>query len=336
MPMKIYNCKNKVRINPVYALLIFFTLIPSLAWGGELLDRVVAVVNDEVITLSELNQEAAPFLDQIKNEVPDSRQENQMSQARKEVLEKMIDQELIRQEAANEHIRVTEEEVDQTLARIAQDNNTTVENIRKKLQASGASLENYRENIRMQILRSRLVGRNIRAKTVVSDEQIKDYYENTYGRDYDKEGYHLLQFGAGWDDKGRHETKRDAWKQAKEMRKRIADGADFSDIIREYSDLPSASEGGDIGVFKKNELAPYMQRAIKDLQPGELSPVIETGVGYQFFLLLGSKTGDVSQKAPLNMVRENIREKLYKKSLEKRFAKWTKELREKAYIERML
>ncbi|MFO7760008.1 MAG: SurA N-terminal domain-containing protein [Desulfobia sp.] len=328
--------RNQVKVRHIIIFFIISMVIPGFVWGGKLVDRIVAVVNTEAITLSELNQEAAPFLNRIRKEVPDSRQESQIKQAKQEVLEKMIDQELIRQEAENEHISVSDEEVDTTLARIAESNNRTVEEIENELRSSGASLEDYRENIRLQILRSKLVGQKIRAKTVVTDEQIEDYYQKIYGNSYNKEGYHLLQFAAGWDSKGRHESREEARKYAEKMRRKIKNGANFSEITREHSDLPSASEGGDIGVFGKNELAPYMWQSIKELQPGELSPVIETGSGFQFFLLLGSKNGNVSQKAPLKMVRQSIREKLYRKSLEKRFENWTKELQEKAYIKKML
>ncbi len=334
MRIRRYLAGNTVRSYIILFIIVF--LIPINAQSGRLLDRVVAVVNDEVITLSELNQEAAPFLKQVRERVPQARQANQENQVRQEVLEKMIDQELIRQAAAREHISVNDEEIDATLARIAASNDTTVEEIKRQLEDSGASLENYRENIRMQILRSKLIGRNIRAKTVVSDEQIKDFYENTYARDYQKEGYHLMQFGAGWNGKGRHESKREAWKSAKTMRTRIQNGENFAEIARQHSDLPSASEGGDIGIFKKDELAPYMRKAVKDLQPGELSPIIETRSGFQFFLLLGSREGGTTLKAPLKVVRENIREKLYRQSLESRFEKWTKELREEAYIKKLL
>lgn len=333
-------CKFGNRIIALNAIIIFFialfTAIPGLAKEGKLLDRVVAVVNTEVITLSELDQEAAPFINQRTREVPDSVPEEQLKQVREKVLAKMIDHELIRQKAEEENIRISKKEIDKALARIAENNDASVEEVKKQLQSSGASIHNYRENIRMQILRSRLINRKIRGKIVISDEEVKDYYRNNYNKKDNKDGYHLLQFAAGWDNQGRHESKKEAGKFADKMRKKVENGADFSEIARQYSDSPSSSDGGDIGTFKKDELASYMRQAIEDLEPGELSPVIETRSGFQFFLFLGGKKGNTTQKTPLEVVQEDIRKKLYNKSLEERFEKWTKELREKAYIEKML
>ncbi|MFP3983198.1 MAG: SurA N-terminal domain-containing protein [Desulfurivibrionaceae bacterium] len=334
--MKIYKFGKRITAINIIALIALFTATTGLTREGKLLDRVVAVVNTEVITLSELDKEAAPFLNQIKGDVSDSGFKNQLNQIRQKVLKKMIDHELIRQEAEDENIRVSKEEVNQALARIAESNNASIEEIKDELRSSGASLDNYRKNIRMQILRSRLINRNIRGKIVISDEQIEDYYRNNYNKKSNKDGYHLLQFAAGWGEGGRHESKKEARKFAEKMREKIDNGAGFSEIARQYSDLPSSSEGGDIGFFKKNELAPYMWEAIKDLEPGELSPVMETRSGFQFFLFLGGKKDNTTQETPLEVVREDIRKKLYDKSLEKRFEKWTKELREKAYIEKML
>jgi len=114
------------------------------------------------------------------------------------------------------------------------------------------------------------------------------------------------------------------------------DDAFVRDIKEEYSDLPSASDGGDIGVFAEEELAPYMWEAIKNLKPGEVSEVIATPAGFQFFKLLSSKHGNVIIQAPLDSVREEIRTQLYDEELEEKFNEWVKQLREQAYIEELL
>ncbi|MEJ2136179.1 MAG: peptidylprolyl isomerase, partial [Desulfofustis sp.] len=101
---------------------------------------------------------------------------------------------------------------------------------------------------------------------------------------------------------------------------------------RKFSDLPSAAEGGDIGVFEESEMASYMRSAVTSLNPGEVSAIIETPVGFQFFKLLSSKEGGIVTLAPYAQVKEEIRETLYNQELRKEFEEWIEEIRSEAYI----
>ena len=124
--------------------------------------------------------------------------------------------------------------------------------------------------------------------------------------------------------------------RALQLRDMVLNGSNFNELAKEYSDLPSAADGGDIGVFAKEELADYMWEAIKDLKPGETSEIILTPSGYQFFKLLTSKKGNILSQAPLESVSEEIRAKLYDQELDKRFDTWVEQLREHSYIEELL
>jgi len=109
-------------------------------------------------------------------------------------------------------------------------------------------------------------------------------------------------------------------------------GSDFSELARKFSDLPSKAEGGDIGVFEEVEMASYMRGAVTSLNPGQVSDIIETPVGYQFFKLLSSKEGGIVTIAPYSEVKEEIREKLYDQELRKEFEEWIEDIRSEAYI----
>ncbi|RZW20584.1 MAG: hypothetical protein EX260_06565 [Desulfobulbaceae bacterium] len=128
------------------------------------------------------------------------------------------------------------------------------------------------------------------------------------------------------------ERKLSALQRAERVHKLAQSGSDFKELARKFSDLPSAAEGGDIGVFEEDEMASYMRGAVISLNPGQISAIIETPVGYQFFKLLSSKQGGIVTIAPYSEVKEEIREKLYDQELRKEFKEWIEQIRGEAYI----
>ena len=109
-------------------------------------------------------------------------------------------------------------------------------------------------------------------------------------------------------------------------------GDDFGELARQHSDLPSASDGGDLGVFQLNEMALFMRDAVRNLKPGKISEIVQTDSDYQFFKLVSSQEGQIVAKVPYASAKEEIREKLYQEEMELRYKSWFQELRDKAYI----
>lgn len=327
---------GEIRLTAALFFLFAGLAVSTAALAGELVDRVVAVVNDDVITLSELEEEAAPAFARIRAEAPPEEVDAAISKARLELLRSMIDHRLLLQRAAKRQIEVSDAELNAAIDRIMEQNNLTVEQFREQLATMGVSEEKYRASLRDQILRSRLLSFEIRSKVVITNEQIEAYYREKYMQGNAEEGYHILQFGSGWAETGRSASKEEALKRAEQLREMVMAGENFNEIAKNYSDLPSGVDGGDIGTFKKNELADYMWQAIKDLHPGEVSPVIETPVGFQFFKLLSQSSDGVIAQAPLENVREEIKATLYDQELKKKFEYWVKELRENSYVKELL
>jgi peptidyl-prolyl cis-trans isomerase SurA len=319
-------------------LIIFSSLFifSNTAYTGNVVDRIVAVVNDDVITLSEVNEEGEGMFRRIQKEAPPEQVDEARKQAKKQILSGLIDQLLISQRAKQRSVEVGPSEIDAAIDNILTRNNTTVEQFRHELEKMGTNEKSYRKNLRNQILRSKLISYEIRSKIVITDHQIQDYYQKSYSSMKTDEGYHLLQFGSGWAEKGRSGSSEEAHMRTIQLRDMVLNGSNFNELAKEYSDLPSGADGGDIGVFAKDELADYMWDAIKTLHPGETSDIILTPSGYQFFKLLSSKKGNVVTQAPLESVSEEIRAKLYDQELEKKFDNWVKQLREHSYVEELL
>ena len=329
------------RLPLILGSFLFFFLVTAHCFGEHLLDRVVAVVNSDVITLSELDRTGREYFERVKAKTPETEIDRALEKAREEVLSSLIDKTIVRQQAEHLSITVTEEELDAAIDQILARNKATIEDFRKELAAMNIPEQEYRENIRDQILQSKLISFEVRSRIVVIEDDIRNYYQKEYTQEKGEGGYHILQMGFTWRntitlEEAGYDTKEEAREKAEEVRARVIGGESFNGLAKSYSNLPSAADGGDIGLFKKDEMADYMKDVILKMQPGEISQIIETGNTFQFFKLLSVRDGDIVVKAPYESVREEIRDILYRQEMEEQYKIWVKGLREKAYIKSML
>ncbi len=308
---------------------------------AELIDRVVAVVNDDVITLSEVNEEGKAFFQKIIEQAPASELSAALTRAREEVLNGLIDKKLIAQEAAKQKVTVSDAELEAAFQQMIASNNMSPDQFRDKLMSMGMTEEVYRDNLRNQILQSKLLNYEVRSKIIISDDMILDYYDTHYTKHVDQGGYYLLQMGFVWKkdpdnpEKIDAGSRIDARKRAERVRALVESGQDFSTLAEKFSELPSAADGGNIGVFQEEEMAAYMRPVVTGLAPGQVSEVVETPDGYQFFKLLSSPDGGIVVQAPYESVKEEIKKKLYDQKLKEAFEAWVRKIKESAYIKRM-
>ncbi len=296
----------------------------------ELVDRIIAVVNDDVITLSDLNEEGNGIFQAIISKVPAQQQAAELNKARKEILGHLVDQLLLKQQADKIGIQIDKADIDQAVESILVNNNITIEKFRHDLQTMGTSEKAYRKKLKNQILKSRLLSFEIKSKIVVTDEEIKKYYEKSYKPEQaNATGYHILQMGFLWGNKFRTKTREDAYKNAQYARQKLLAGANFAELAKALSDLPSAEDGGDIGQFKMSEMAEYMAKAIKKMHVGAVSEILQTPVGYQILKL---KAAPGQEMPKLADVKDEIKDILYKQEGEKNYLDWLTKLRQKAYI----
>jgi len=327
--------------NRLYIIfLLVFLMWPSFS-DAELVDRVVAEVNDDVITLSELEKAGESYFKRIRDNAPAREVKIALEKAREEVLASLVDKMLLQQEAAKMSISVSEAEIDMAIDQILARNKATIEDFKKDLAAMHLTEQQYREDLRDQMLQSKLSNFQVRSRIVITEEDIQEYYQKQYTQENQESGYYLLQMGFTWEEQGNLVmpgtiAKQDAGKRAEEIRDRVLDGESFKDLAKSFSNLPSAKDGGDIGLIKKDEMARYMRDTVLAMKPGEVSPIVETESGYQFFKLLSVREGDMVILAPYESVRVEIRDLLYQEEIKEQYDIWVKELREKAYIKTLL
>lgn len=312
------------------------TMLPLNRAHAVLVDRVVAIVNDDVITLSEVEQEGRKLFQQIARQVPASELAANLDKARKEVLSSLIDKALVEQRAKALDITVDDKEIAMGMETMAANNHMDVDTLKSKLVAQGISVDDFRNRLKWQILQSKVINYEIRSKIVITEDKARQYYQNQDSKDI-PEGYHILQIGLQWGDNKKYPSRDEAMAKAKQLEKILKEQHNFSELAKEYSDLPSASDGGDLGYFSKKELAPFMKEAILKLHPGETSSIIETSDNtLQILKLLSIKSGDKVERPPFESVKQEIINKLQDQELDRQFASWLKEIRAQAYIKTIL
>jgi len=148
------------------------------AWAVEIVDRIVAVVNNEVITYLELQQELRPYQEQIKSRGYDEDEEREMLfKLREDMIYRLIDDKLADQEIKKNNITISEAEVDASIERLKASRMWSDEEFRMALESEGMTLEELRQSMKSQALRNRLVGREVSSKIVITQEEVRAYYD---------------------------------------------------------------------------------------------------------------------------------------------------------------
>lgn len=317
--------------HPRFAIWTISILLVLTFWASAqavVIERVVAVVNEEVITLSELQEESLPFIRRLVREEEDV---GRVAPVERRLLEELISRRLQLQEAKKGGIAVTPAEVTAAMEGIKKKSGIASEEAFKAaLAQENLTLAKFRKSLEEQLVLDRLVTKEVRSKVVVSEVEVKDYYRDHEDR------YRLLP-----EVRVRHilvnvppaaSEQEVAWARARaeEALVRLQSGQGFAEVARQYSQGPTAQEGGDLGYLKKGEMAPELEREAFALEIGALSGILRSSAGFNIFKVDDKR---MDPRRPLEEVREDIKERLLEEKAGLRFEEWIKGLREKAYIE---
>ena len=304
------------------------------ALGAELVDRIVAVVNNDLIALEELNIQLKPYLDKISDmNYPPDKQRQMIFKVREDVLNNMVDQKLTDQEIARYNITASDKEVDNAIERVKKTNSLTDESLRQALSKEGITLEEYRKRTKEHILRAMLVNREIKSKIVITKEDIKAYY-NSHPELYGfEEKYHLANVMIKYPETPDASSRMQAHQAMAEMLQALQAGKSIEEVIQTHSAGTAKVQGGELGTFSLSTLDSKIREALKDLQPGQYSQIVETDYGPQIFRLLDKvkSAGKTVEEASAEI--ENT---LYKDIVDQKFSKWLEELRARSHVKIIL
>lgn len=312
----------------VFVLLSLLSGTP--AAHGELVDRIVAIVNDEAITLSELNGSFEPYAKQIRNALYGPQEERRMlSKVRQDILDKMINQKLTDQESKRLGISVHESEVEQSIEQIKREHDFTEEELKRSLAAEGYTLDEYRERIKEQMLRIKLINIEVKSKVAITEEDIRNYYEDHKSAYGGTKQYHLRTILIRMPSWQTTNHRAEVLKRLEEVVDKLKTGAAFDELARQYSEDVSGKAGGDLGWFSIEELSPEFRETLRGMKAGQISPALQTPQGYQVVMLEEIKD---SPGKTLKEVRIEIQEKIYREVVEEKYKTWLQALRERSYV----
>ncbi|MBW6484658.1 MAG: SurA N-terminal domain-containing protein [Syntrophobacterales bacterium] len=293
-------------------------------------DRIVAVVNDEVITLSDLNRAFEPFMARFEAGYRGNERDKALDEAKRSILNSMIDNMLMEQEAKKTGISVPEGEIDAAIADIKKQRNLSEDQFRKLLEQEKLTPETYRKDVRRQMMRMQLIGRDIRSKVVATEGEIGDYYRQ-HREEYDgKESVRVRQILLFIPKEASPEAKAKIRADLEAIRQRLLKGESFEELCAKFSQGPGAEEGGDIGYIEKGAILPEIESVAFALPLNKISDVIESPAGFHIIQITDRRGAGAKT---IELVREEIKAKLEKEKMEKRFEEWLKELREKYNVE---
>ena len=301
-----------------YTIFFAFGLIAqtSLLSAAQREDGIVAIVNSDIIMLSEMKRELAPERERIQKEYRGEALARRLKTAEYMALTTMIERKLQLQEAKVRNIVVTDQEVRQAIQQMKQQGRTIDE-------ANPADMKSARE----QMMLFRIVDRDVRNAVIAGDSDLKRYFQEHRDRFALSEEYTLSQIlikPRSQDDTA------DAREKVREVMTRLKQGDSFEDLALRFSDGPNASHGGHLGLVRQGELLPEIERTIATMVPGGTSDMIETPDGLHIVRLEDKKP---KQFRPYEQVRAEIQGLVFQQKSEDAFQSWLANLKNKAYIE---
>lgn len=296
----------------------------------QLVDRVVAVVNQEVITQSELDEIFFPIHQQLSETYQGEELARRLQDARNKILSQLIEDKLVRQEAAKLNIEVTDQEVEERLLEFKKQFPPD-RDFDEMLRAQNLDLKTIKDKIRDQVTIQKLHYVQIQRNTAVSPLEEKEFYDRHPEQFVEKEKIKLWAITIPKSQEAALKGTMDegAKKKAESILRELKKGKDFSELAMQESKDAHAKEGGLIGYVARGDMIGKIDDILFQLKENEISSLVETERSYHIF-----KVGDKQPGKTLSFeeARERIHEMLYREKSNARFEEWMEELKKKAYI----
>jgi peptidyl-prolyl cis-trans isomerase SurA len=302
---------------------VLFQLTLAGTGVAEVVDRIVAVVNNDIVTMSELQHMAKTVEAQsgVKPKGPDEKK------MQREMLDALIDRKLAKGEAKRRGIVLTDKEVNEAIAQFKKRNNIPDdETFAKGLSQAGLSLKEFKQQISDQMVQERLMVMVVGTKVSISDVEVRRVYEQRFKKGGNQ--VHLLSLRMPYPPGATQEQKEETKQKAETIVNAVKKGESFAEAAGKLSLKPS-----DVGFVTQSDLDPRLAEFLSSLKPKEVGPVM-TQEGIQLIQVLEQRTGGEGRS--FESAAPDIRRGLQQQEMEKLFFDWAKTLREKAHIKIML
>ncbi|MFH0771445.1 MAG: peptidylprolyl isomerase [Candidatus Omnitrophota bacterium] len=293
---------------------------------GDLGSGIAAVVNNDVITQADLDTALKSIMSEFEKKYSGAELKEKMQETRSELLNQMIEDELILQEAKRLGVKVEDSEIEERLGEVksrfnsARDFETELE---KALVSEDMLKKRYKDNIMM----SKLVTHEIKENIIVTPVEINEYYEQHSKELESPESARVKTIMLHFDES---DTEKLVKQKAEDIMRLISEGRDFSDLAKQYSQGPKAGEGGDMGFIEKGQMREEFDKAIFGLKTGEISSPIKVDTGYYIFKVEELKEGHPYSLEEIRGELENI---IFRQKAEEKYKEWMKKLKKDAFIQ---
>ena len=301
-------------------------LVPRVIAAAVLLDRVVAVVNSEVITWSELYKMMEYEAAQMVSRMDDKEKSKVFKDNEAQFLQNLIDMRLQLQEARKIGIHVSKEEISEATDSIKNKYSMTDESFKKSLEKEGLTVQEYEERLNEQMIISQFVNRQIKNKIVVTKEEVEQYMSSNSQDFQSGDMYRISQIFFETPEEGADRSTIE--EKAQSVYKKLETGEIFSDLAKQYSEDSSRTVGGDLGFIQKDIMAKEFLEVLLEMNVGDYSQPFWTSQGMHII-----KLEEIGQKEGMEQLQENARNELREKKFLESYKDVVKSLREKAHIE---
>jgi peptidyl-prolyl cis-trans isomerase SurA len=302
----------------VITTLILLTIVFPRISDCEIVDRVIAIVNDDIITLMELER----YVHVEKHGKYVSVNEYFRNIKLLEKIDALIENLLIKQQAKKMKIGVSDKEIDSIINNIKKQYLITEEELKEQLKKDNINFKDFIEGLKTNVFRTKVLSQLISPEILVTDNNLIEFY-NKHINDYKEEEYRLKQIFISNNQSDPQNKAVTAYNQVKE-------GKPFESTAKEFSDDPSGPDGGDIGFVKSEDLIPELKGAVRSLKPGSYTGIIKTPYGYLILKLIEIKQGDT---IAFESVKDKIHERIIQEESEKKYKEYISKLRKSSYIE---
>ncbi|MEW5852613.1 MAG: peptidylprolyl isomerase [Myxococcota bacterium] len=298
--------------------------------GYREVERVVAVVNDDVVLLSEVEEQLVPLLGTLPPSLKDQERQKRVAEMRKDILEGLIADRLLQQQVEELQVDVTSDEIDRAIQEVKNQNRLDDEGLKQALAQQGMTMNSYRETMRKQMLKAKIINLKVRSKLSLTDKDIESAVARRarlQKEEFKVHARHAL-FAVPEGAPAEQEAQQKA--RAEELLKRAKAGEDFPTLVRTLSDPATASNGGDLGFFKRGDIMPAFEQAAFSTPPGEVTGPVRTPLGWHVIQVVERKSLETRSK---DQIRDDLREQLINEELERAFKRYISELRKDAHVE---
>jgi peptidyl-prolyl cis-trans isomerase SurA len=301
----------------------------TFAAHARVVEKIAALVGDDLILQSEVEDRAMPLMAEIGSITNPSEREARTNAIRREVLERLIDDQLLAQQATELKLTVGSEEIDRAIEQIKRDYGLNDTQLKDELRKQGLGMEAYRRNTKREILKYRVLNIAVGSKINVGDSEVQSYYDrhmkaaNVQVR--------ASQIFVAIPENADNATVMDREKQAKSLLARAQKGEDFAKLAREYSeDSGTRAEGGDLGFIGRDMLPKPMEEMLFSMRVGDIRGPVRADRGFHVIKLVDKRTKEAK---PFAEVQDDIRIRLRQREMERQTKIYLGDLRKKILVD---